>query len=138
MGLTSRNEFGGKAQGGASILTAVVKGFVISICAAVLASIILAVILASTTWLKLGTSGLLLINYLSIAIGGLYGAKVSQGKGWLVGLAVGALYGILAIGFGSVGASSEVGMAAYQRGALGMAAAIAVGTISGMIGINLK
>lgn len=114
-----------------------VKGFTVSICTTVVVSVILAIIMASTSWLKLSISSLLLINYLSIAIGGIFGARSSEGKGWLVGLAVGVLYSALALILGALG-GTQAGIASIHRGLGGILAAAAVGILSGMIGINLK
>ena len=113
---------------------ATVKGFTVSICTAIVVSIILAIVMASTSWLKLNTSGLLLVNYLSIAIGGIFGARSSEGQGWLVGLAVGALYSVLALILGALdGTKAGITSALWE-----VLAAAAVGTLSGMVGINLK
>ncbi|NLY56362.1 MAG: TIGR04086 family membrane protein [Firmicutes bacterium] len=125
-----------KSQQKGSVLTATVKGLAIAIAAAVVASLIISIILVGTNWLKLGPTGLLLINYLSIAIGGVYASRSLGEHGWLVGLSVGVLYGLLswALGLGRAGLQA----AELQSGLLGLGGAAVIGTLAGMVGVNLK
>ncbi|MBO8126673.1 MAG: TIGR04086 family membrane protein [Firmicutes bacterium] len=138
MKINSRIDTGGGKSSRRSLLLAALKGLAVSICVAVIVSIIMTIIIAGTRWLKLGTSSLLLVNCLSIAIGGVYAAKSLGESGWLVGLSVGALYGLLALFFGGLGIGEEVLAVTLRHGAGGVVVSALVGTVAGMIGVNLK
>ncbi len=127
---------GGKSQHSGSVIMAIIKGIAITIAAAVVASLIISIILVSTKWLKIGTTGLLLINYLSIAIGGIYGSRSLGEHGWLVGFSVGTLYGLLSLGLG-IG-NSGIQAAGLQSSLIGLMGAAIIGTLAGMVGVNLK
>ncbi len=118
-----------------SVPSAIFAGLSVSVVLVVAAAILLGIILAATSLAGYHAWFLLLTNYLAVALGSLFAAKRSVGRGWLTGALVGTGYAALVLlanlamgtGFGS-------GLAGLAPGLVG---AVAVGLVAGMIGKNM-
>lgn len=106
---------------------------------AFLLSIILILIYAIiTTFAELSTSitsmYILITSLLSVMYGTIYATRKIERKGWLIGVAV-AIFYVLIIYVVSLAAGREVTLG--TRDIIRALLAIAVGSLSGMLGINL-
>lgn len=113
----------------------VIKGALCSIIIAVILELIMAIVM---TKFDLSQSVLnvssVVVTCLSLVIGAVIAAKAHGNKGWMVGFAVGLIYYIAVYSVGIIfGADASLGMNELYRFIM----AIGVGTLAGMIGINL-
>ena len=106
--------------------------------AAILTLIILVIYSIITTFLpasmKVTSVFYIVITLVSVLYGSVFAAKKAGEKGWLMGIMVAATYMLvlyLVKVFG--GGSTDIGMREIIRTAL----ALGIGTLSGMLGINL-
>ncbi|WBW99530.1 TIGR04086 family membrane protein [Oceanirhabdus sp. W0125-5] len=76
----------------------------------------------------------MIITCLSVLYGASYAARKAGKKGWIVGLLVAAIYSVC-IYLASIGAGRE--SVFVMRDVVRFALALVVGTLSGMLGINL-
>lgn len=75
-----------------------------------------------------------IISLCSLSLGAIIGAKKNESKGWLVGFGVALGYYIVLFILSS-GFSGEITFKLFDFAKLGIA--LAVGTLAGMLGINL-
>lgn len=113
----------------------VTKGVICAVIIAIGFSLILAVVMTKVSF----SQNVLNITYvvtscIALVIGSIVAAKSHGSKGWILGFAVGTIYYIALYLFGIfLGGDSHLGMYEFYRFIM----SIGVGTLAGMIGINL-
>jgi len=111
------------------------KGVFVSFISTIVMMLVLAMIMS---FMDLSTKslyvGYVVVTCISIVFGSIYSAKRNGSKGWLVGLLVGILYYILIGIISSIATGSmALGLFDFYR----FIFAVAIGLLSGMLGINL-
>ncbi|GCD09641.1 TIGR04086 family membrane protein [Clostridium tagluense] len=87
-----------------------------------------------TASMKVTSVFYIVITLVSVLYGSVYAAKKAGEKGWLMGIMVAAIYMIVLYLVKVVGGgSTSIGMREVVR----MALALGIGTLAGMLGINL-
>lgn len=113
----------------------VIKGVLYALAMAITLSLILAIVMSKFDF---STSVLnviyVIISCLSLVVGAIISVKSHGSKGWILGFLVGIIYYISLYLIGIIlGGDSHFGMYEFYR----MVMSIGVGTLAGMIGINL-
>jgi putative membrane protein (TIGR04086 family) len=116
---------------GTTITGAILRGIAAAFLVALVASAVVAVVLASTQELRLSRSTLLLLNYLSVVTGGLIGGRSAKRRGWLVGLIIGLTYALVILAFSPV--RTQPLMTTLQ----GLLVTSVLGLLAGTVGVNL-
>lgn len=113
-----------------SLPASVLRGVAVAFLVALVASAVVAVVLAFTPELKVSHSTLLLLNYLSVLTGGLVGGKAARRRGWLVGLLIGVIYALIILAFSQIQGQPLV--ATLQ----GLLITALLGLLAGTVGVN--
>ncbi len=116
------------------VLAAVVQGALISLLVAGAVLILVSIVLATTEWMRLGETGMLLVHYFSVATGSLLAAKKARHKGWLIGGLTGIIYVLAAASLGTMLGIPLAPLASIAQTAL---TAFIVGIVAGITGINM-
>ena len=117
-------------------LTAILKGLIVSFAILIIASIILGTLFSIIESMsgEFVNRSLLVMNYLSIFIGGLVTARSARAKGWLNGGVVGLGYMLIIVIVGSqmvtIGFSLDI--------ILRICSGFIAGGVGGAIGVNIN
>ena len=114
------------------IAEGVFRGFVLTLIAILIYSAVTRFVNLSDT---VTNTTLMIITLLSVMYGAIFAVKKINKRGWVVGLLIGAIY-ITIVYVVSLVANSGVG-AFDVSNLVRFALALAVGALSGMLGINL-
>ncbi len=116
------------------VAATVLEGTLVSLLVAGAIVFLVSLILATTEWMRLGETGMLLVHYLSVATGSLLAAKKARRKGWLIGGLIGIIY-VLAVAF----LGNMLGMPFAPAASIiqTIFTAFLVGLVAGITGINI-
>lgn len=117
------------------LFKSVIKGVLYSLVIAIILSLILAMIMSKVDFSEPVLNVIyVVISCVSLVIGAIISVKSYGSKGWILGFTVGIIYYIALYLIGIIlGGDPHFGMYEFYR----LLMSIGVGTLAGMIGINL-
>ena len=117
------------------LFKSVIKGVLYSLVIAIILSLILAMIMSRVDFSEPVLNVIyVVISCVSLVIGAIISVKSYGSKGWILGFTVGIIYYIALYLIGIIlGGDPHFGMYEFYR----LLMSIGVGTLAGMIGINL-